>query len=53
MDEKTLRVGHIDPGAAGTVLLKDLRTHLKLEYNIKSLNYIRQNFIFQASIIFY
>jgi len=26
MDEKTLRVGHRDPGAAGTVLLKDLRT---------------------------
>jgi len=24
----------------GTVLLKNLRTHLKLEYNIKSLNYI-------------
>jgi len=26
----------------------NLRKHLKLEYNMKSLNYIQQNFIFQA-----
>mgnify|MGYP007133283830 CR=1 FL=1 len=39
----------------GTVLLQDLnlnwRTNLKLEYNIKSLNYIQNNFIFQASFL--
>jgi len=31
----------------------NLRTHLKLEYNKKSLNYIQQNFSFQASFLFY
>jgi len=31
----------------------NLRTNLKLEYNIKSLNYIRQNFRFQASFLYY
>ena len=31
----------------------NLRTNLKLEYNIKSLNYIQQNFRFQASFLFY
>jgi len=31
----------------------NLRTHLKLEYNIKSLNYIQHNYNFQASFIFY
>ena len=29
-------------GQLGTVLLKDLRTHLKLEYTIKSLNNIQK-----------
>ena len=29
----------------------NLRTHLKLEYNIISLNYIQQNFSFQASFL--
>jgi len=41
----------------GTVLLKDLnlnlRTNVKLEYNVKSLNYIQQNFRFQALFLFY
>ena len=37
----------------GTVLLKDLRTHLKLEYHTKSLNYIQQNFRLQAWFLFY
>ena len=31
----------------------NLHTNLKLEYNIKSLNYIQQNFKFQASFLFY
>jgi len=31
----------------------NLRTNLKLEYNIKSLNYIQQNFRFQASFLLY
>ena len=37
----------------GTVLLKDLRTNLKLKYNIKSPNYIQQNYSFQASFLFF
>jgi len=31
----------------------NLRTNLKLEYNIKSLNNIQQNYRFQASLLFY
>ena len=31
----------------------NLRTHFKLEYNIKSLNYIQKSFRFQASFLFY
>ena len=31
----------------------NLCTNLKLEYNIKSLNYIQQNLSFQASFLFY
>jgi len=31
----------------------NLRTHLKLEYNIKSLNYMQHNFRFQASFLYY
>ena len=31
----------------------NLRTNLKLEYNIKSLNYIQHNFRFQASFLYY
>jgi len=31
----------------------NLHTNLKLEYNKKSLNYIQQNFRFQASFLFY
>ena len=31
----------------------NFRTPLKLEYNIKSLNYIQQNYRFQASFLFY
>ena len=31
----------------------NLRTNLKLEYNTKSLNYIQQNFRFQASFLFF
>ena len=30
----------------------NLRRHFKLEYNVKSLNYIQQNFRFQASFLF-
>jgi len=30
----------------------NLRTNLKLEYNVKSLNYIQQNFRFKASFLF-
>jgi len=30
----------------------NLRTNLKLEYNVKSLNYIQQSFRFQASFLF-
>ena len=41
----------------GTVLLNDLRKELrkklKLEYTIKSFNYIQQHFIVQASLLFY
>ena len=37
----------------GIVLLKDLRTNLKLKYNIKSLNYIQPNFRLQASFLYY
>jgi len=32
----------------GTILLNNLRTKLKLGYNIKSLNYIQQTFSVQA-----
>ena len=31
----------------------NLRTHLKLKYNIKSLNYIQSNLRFQASFLYY
>ena len=31
----------------------NLLTHLKLKYNIKSLNYIQKSFRFQASILIY
>jgi len=31
----------------------NLRTNLKLEYNIKSLNYIQKNFSFQAWFLLY
>ena len=31
----------------------NLHTHFKLEYNIKSLNYIQKSFRFQASFLFY
>ena len=31
----------------------NLRTHLKLEYNIKSLNYIKKNFRLQAWFLLY
>jgi len=31
----------------------NLRTHLKLEYNIKSLYYIQHYFRFQASFLYY
>ena len=43
----------------GTVLLKDLcktlnlRTHLKLDYNKTSLNYIQKNYRFQALFLSY
>jgi len=30
----------------------NLRSNLKFKYNIKSLNYIQQNFTFQASFLF-
>jgi len=30
-----------------------LRTHLKLEYNVKSLNYIQENYKFQAWFLLY
>jgi len=31
----------------------NLRTNLKLAYNIKSLNYVQQNLSFLASFLFY
>ena len=31
----------------------NLRTNLKLKYNIRSLNYIQPNFRFQASFLYY
>jgi len=45
---------HVDGNLPGYRFTKgvtqnlNLRTNLKLEYNIKSLNYIQQNFRFQA-----
>jgi len=37
----------------GVTQYLNLRTHLKLEYNIKSLNYIQKNFRLQAWFLLY
>jgi len=46
------RQAYTIPSTKGLTRNLNLRTHLKLEYNIKSLNYIQKNLRFQAMFLF-
>ena len=59
VDLKTLQIALLQKLHSGYRFTKELtqnlnlRKNIKLEYNIKSLNYIQHNFRFQASFLYY